>query len=90
MVCNKSDYVKLGLDHSVDLFQESVSRKIATFTNSKKKTFAFIRSFENKVDKTKLAALVNILHIHGSLLNTRKNRSFILVLSLSRHHRSWH
>ena len=62
-ICNKMDYEKRGLDHAVDLFWSSAKGKVVIFTNSKKKSFAFVDSLENKVDRAKLDVAVDVLHI---------------------------
>lgn len=71
-VCNKNDYVKLGLEYVVTFFQESAESKANIFTNSKTRSFTYMSAIKRKIDKTKLSAQVDIIHVHGLLLKTEK------------------
>ena len=65
VICNKSDFVKVGLADTVLFLKSDPHGKCVIFTNSKIRSFRYLKAWESKLNKADVCT--DLLHIHGSL-----------------------
>jgi superfamily II DNA helicase RecQ len=66
-MCIAGDYTKHGIPIAVAFLCNNSTRKVAIFTNSKRRSFDYVRHLEQKLDEEKCDRPINVLHLHGSL-----------------------
>ena len=71
-MCTTGDYTKHGIPIAVVFLCNTSTTKVAIFTNSKRRSFDYVRHLEHKIDEEKCARPIKVLHIHGSLLKAEK------------------
>ena len=69
IICNKSDYIRLGHQLILDFLSERTG-KVVSFCNSKYKSFHYVSEAERKCDEANIDS--DAIHIHGSLSKHEK------------------
>ena len=71
-MCIKGDYVKFGISSAVKFLSNTGTGKVVIFTNSKLRSFDYVRALEQKLDEANSSVPIDVIHIHGSLLKAEK------------------
>ena len=61
-----------GVGNAVSFLSDSTAGKMAIFTNSRSRSFNYVRHLEKKLDEAGMELDVDVIHIHGSLLKAEK------------------